>query len=315
MCPRLFVRSASGGGAFADGINRHFTGFEAGFSQFREAYPTLQHRIVRAAGACAVHDAPLHDPAQRRRLDIYQEVFRPLAAERQMALSAPLPQGEAMLIAAFAQTEVPSFNGQRHQMLNLLVPAFEAGLRFRQHLTRARRQLRTVLDQHHVALVAFDADGAEVHRNRAFVRLLPDADDAEAVLRAARSLVRTLQQASSDELPTASQAVRCAAGRYALRACYDATVAGDGGVLVTVERTSVLPSQRQVERRFALTQREAEVALLMAEGYTDQEISERLFISVHTARCHTARVLTKLGLSSRAGVALTLLQEKKDEGA
>jgi DNA-binding CsgD family transcriptional regulator len=52
-----------------------------------------------------------------------------------------------------------------------------------------------------------------------------------------------------------------------------------------------------------LTRREEEVLALLAEGLTNAEIADRLFISVKTAGNHVSNVLTKLQLKNRSGVA------------
>ena len=48
-----------------------------------------------------------------------------------------------------------------------------------------------------------------------------------------------------------------------------------------------------------LTEREAEVLRLMAEGLSNREISERLFIAIGTAKSHVSNIYGKLGVSSR----------------
>ncbi len=52
-----------------------------------------------------------------------------------------------------------------------------------------------------------------------------------------------------------------------------------------------------------LTAREREVAALIAEGLTNSQLAERLYISPKTAAVHVSNILMKLGLSGRAEVA------------
>jgi len=49
-----------------------------------------------------------------------------------------------------------------------------------------------------------------------------------------------------------------------------------------------------------LTEREEEVLLLVAQGLTNRQIGERLFISAKTVSVHVSNVLAKLGASGRA---------------
>ena len=54
---------------------------------------------------------------------------------------------------------------------------------------------------------------------------------------------------------------------------------------------------------FGLTPREHEVLLLVAEGHTNREIGERLFMSEKTASVHVSRILAKLDVSGRVEAA------------
>jgi DNA-binding NarL/FixJ family response regulator len=53
-----------------------------------------------------------------------------------------------------------------------------------------------------------------------------------------------------------------------------------------------------------LTQREREVALLVGQGLSNREIAETLVVSVRTAETHVTHMLAKLGLRSRAQLAV-----------
>ncbi|GAB3539297.1 response regulator transcription factor [Arthrobacter tecti] len=58
-----------------------------------------------------------------------------------------------------------------------------------------------------------------------------------------------------------------------------------------------------------LTQREAEVLALIAEGLSNSQISVRLSISAGTTKTHVSRVLTKLGCASRTQAAIIAREE------
>ena len=61
--------------------------------------------------------------------------------------------------------------------------------------------------------------------------------------------------------------------------------------------------------RFGLSPRESAVLVVLAEGRTNREIAERLFISERTVAVHVRRILAKLGVSGRveaAGLAIRL---------
>jgi DNA-binding NarL/FixJ family response regulator len=53
-----------------------------------------------------------------------------------------------------------------------------------------------------------------------------------------------------------------------------------------------------------LTARESEVLRLVAQGLSNTEIAERLYISLFTAKTHVSRVLTKLDARDRAQLVM-----------
>ena len=85
-------------------------------------------------------------------------------------------------------------------------------------------------------------------------------------------------------------------------------VVADGEALLSPSVTRRLVSEfaartKQPSRRATalaeLTSREREVMALVAEGLTNAEIGDRLFMSPATARTHVSRILTKLGARDR----------------
>lgn len=52
-----------------------------------------------------------------------------------------------------------------------------------------------------------------------------------------------------------------------------------------------------------LSEREKEVLNLLCKGFTNKEISEILFISIHTSKSHVTSLIHKLGAKNRTSVA------------
>jgi DNA-binding CsgD family transcriptional regulator len=69
----------------------------------------------------------------------------------------------------------------------------------------------------------------------------------------------------------------------------------------------VIVSLRSEQRPFGLTARETEVLVLLAQGLSNGEIADRLFISIKTASVHVSNIYSKLGVETRVAAA-TLAQ-------
>jgi non-specific serine/threonine protein kinase len=67
------------------------------------------------------------------------------------------------------------------------------------------------------------------------------------------------------------------------------------------------PTDEPVNR---LTRREREVALLVARGLTNRQISSELSISENTVANHVARILKKLNLPSRSQIAVRMTEQR-----
>jgi DNA-binding CsgD family transcriptional regulator len=232
----------------------------------------------------------------------------------QSSLFSSFRGGEAMVQCGYARPGQGMLGETALPLLQLLLPSFQAGL---DALARLGEQ-RAAFDALDEAVAAFGPDGTELHRNPALVALLAESPGAEAVelalTRLARSVrlmaFRTYREPRPDP-PLPSVEVRTPAGRFALRAALlgPGVFGGGGSVLVSVTRSGgpVLPGAASVRARFGLTKREAEVALLAAEGLSNDAIAERLYVSPHTVRHHVESVLAKMAIPSRSALALHLL--------
>jgi NarL family two-component system response regulator LiaR len=63
-----------------------------------------------------------------------------------------------------------------------------------------------------------------------------------------------------------------------------------------------------------LTDRETEVLRLIARGFSNKDISERLFLSEGTIRNHVSSILAKLGVSDRTQAAVIAIQHGLSDG-
>lgn len=68
----------------------------------------------------------------------------------------------------------------------------------------------------------------------------------------------------------------------------------------SVLKRAALHSSKPGTAGHLLSQREREVLELLALGHTNQEVADRLFLSVKTVETHRARLMRKLGLHTRA---------------
>jgi predicted ATPase/DNA-binding NarL/FixJ family response regulator len=79
--------------------------------------------------------------------------------------------------------------------------------------------------------------------------------------------------------------------------------------LVPILNTSSSPERLGQPDRFGLTPRELDVLQLIAEGLSDREIAERLYISHRTVMRHVTGILTKLDVGSRTAAATLAVRD------
>jgi DNA-binding NarL/FixJ family response regulator len=120
-----------------------------------------------------------------------------------------------------------------------------------------------------------------VHEERAYLRQLLELGVGGYLLK----------RSAADELPRAIHAV-AAGGMY-----LDPAIAGK--VVAGLTRSTALPRSSEVAE---LSEREADVLRMIANGHSNKAISARLNISVKTVETYKARAMEKLGFHSRVDV-------------
>jgi DNA-binding CsgD family transcriptional regulator len=178
-----------------------------------------------------------------------------------------------------------------------------------------RPSLGTLFDALGECVLAWQPPAGAIFHNSALERLLRQAPDRERVTHGlARIAAEVWAESKGRRAPfTAgrpnSQAasfhreLRFDKARYRCRGHHleSDMLWRDGMVLVIVgERENRLLDSSELRRRFGLTPRETEVALLLADGCSNANVAEALVMSHHTARRHTEQVLAKLDVRSRA---------------
>jgi DNA-binding NarL/FixJ family response regulator len=135
------------------------------------------------------------------------------------------------------------------------------------------------------------------HPGVAVVILTTYADD-ESVLEALRAGARSYLTKDADRADIAS-ALQAAAGGLSV---LDARVQAALLAAATSRPAAPVPAAglaSQAPLPDGLTQREAEILTLIAQGLTNPEICARLFLSNHTVKTHISRIFAKTGSRDR----------------
>jgi DNA-binding CsgD family transcriptional regulator len=126
--------------------------------------------------------------------------------------------------------------------------------------------------------------------------------DERPLLHATITLERAFALRDSGDRPAAVDCARAALDgfeRLGAARLIDRTLALLRSLDVRTRATGRPPAQAVA----GLSERERQVLALLREGLTNAQIAERLFISTKTTEHHVSRVLTKLGVRSRAEAA------------
>lgn len=232
------------------------------------------------------------------------------------------PEGPVLLSFLASKPEPPRFGDTELEVLSLLVSALNAGAAAARLLKEARPGIDRLLDEIELAVSLHFPDGTE-YRNRRLPGLLETLDHPERLMAESSHLAARILRLS--ERPTKStprpppdsgtRTVHLDGDLLYLNGSWlPPGAAGPGpAALVSVRGARArLPDAPSLADRYDLTSRQAQVARMLAEGASSQDIADRLGISPHTARHHAQRVVERVGTHSRKALGLRFLQDLSD---
>jgi DNA-binding CsgD family transcriptional regulator len=164
---------------------------------------------------------------------------------------------------------------------------------------RALEEALAALELTGTALVSSRPKSAELQLNDAARRLLGQLVDGD------EHLHRLLVSPSGSGGFSRRVEVALRSGDQALLHAYSQPVR-DGGLVTVLELQSEQPG---LDRRLlsTLTPRESEIAVLVADGLSDREIAEHLYLSRFTVHQHVKRIYRTLDVDSRVSLTRLLL--------
>lgn len=196
------------------------------------------------------------------------------------------------------------FGRRELTMLRRLDPALRTGIAMQIRFAEHRRSVIDVLDALGERAMLLDPGGRPLHCTEPLASLLADGPSALLLREALRAVTSKSANGTAASASTS-------AGEWRLRRCeVPAPMPSTPSLtLLVVERRRVMRLGVDALRaEFRLTPAEARVAVLLADGASNANVATALSIRPATARRHTEKVLTKLGIHRRSEVAAKVLR-------
>ncbi len=210
----------------------------------------------------------------------------------------------AILLAHHGSRRGPHFGSRGLDVMRILRPGLVAAVAAVQALHEHRVSLAGALDRLAQAVMLVEAGPRVLHQNPAATDLFETHTSGALLRNVALSVARgALHPPRSNG--RAGDLLAGTGYRVSAIPAHPSDFGPRRAVLVFLEgeaEDSMLRAD-EVVRRFGLTPRQAEVALLLADRCTSKEIARKLSLSTSTARHHVEAVMLRLGVHSRRDVA------------
>lgn len=262
---------------------------------------------------------------QLRHSVVYNDILLPAGARVSIGSGSVTSFGEVMCCVSYRTASPNPFGILMQPLLALIVPLLATGYETVQRLDTTHTAWLEALDETSDGFMVYDTErGQEIHRNAALAAIERSDPEGLLVVDAMQQIAHRMSEKTrfADSTATAltmaaltqNREIRTARNRYLLHPTLlpAGTCSRVASVLVVARSLSpALPSPIELCARFGLTRREADVAVHLAAGMSDDAIARRIGVSPHTARHHSEHVLVKLGLQSRKALGLFLMQACK----
>lgn len=264
---------------------------------------------------------------------IYHEYLKPLGVRHLLGADIYTKDGIECRLRITRSQDSKSFSADDKGLVRFLLPHLKRSIQLHARLDflETERQLFAgTVNRMLLGIVSFDQNGAILETNQEARRILAEKDGIWLAgnnlgvesSQEGRELQRMIRAAIADNSGDASAVVEAMSvsrpsGRSKLGVLVRAIPIGRYSeskhrpaaavFLRDSEANAAQPSQELVRRLFGLTRMEAQLALLLAEGFTLDEAAEKMNVRRNTARTHLRSIFCKTGVTRQTMLVRLLL--------
>ncbi len=265
---------------------------------------------------------------------VYQEYLRPLDIRHLLGADIYTKEGIECRLRVTRSHDARPFKSEDKALIRFLLPHLKRSIQLHARLDflECERQLFAgTVNRMLLGIISFAQNGAILETNQEARRILAEKDgiwlsgnnlcvDSGQESRELQRMVRqALAGTTNSEGPGVVEAMSVTrpSGRAKLGVLVKTIPLGQWSeskqrpaaavFLRDPESNAAQPSQELVRRLFGLTRMEAQLALLLAEGFTLDEAAEKMNVRRNTARTHLRSIFCKTGVTRQTMLVRLML--------